>query len=763
MNVSQDYNSEKYNFKSSPKKYPIQGTISTQNKSTGGNQGDSTQQNKPNDGDAPNNSRTSPDNIAKWGGYSDVDPPGYTSMRGPTYNSDQIKERSFIGIISISPGGGAGGGGGGDPNNRGGTGGGGASGCAVIGYLLVKNGTKITSVDINQIAGGGVGGIGGAKKNSGKHGFAGFSGGSNLINITLESQTDINITLTGGKYGEGGNSSDGGGGGKGGSKPGDCSITINNDLQSIWNSNNIFSTQNDDYSIYIQKFLGSNGSDGGSSSEKHGEGGRIDSSFYNLLPQFDQIFINLDGDKISNFINKTMLVSKWDNGYTTVKNILLGTGGLASHATQDTDAKNAFSGAGGFLAMYLGDNLIEQFTPSNKNVAISNQLYQYDTTNYVDNIIAPYEYYISDQNENAYEGNELNLTAGVGAVPINDYPNRGPSTQQNAPNGGDAPGNARTSTEKIGYTGGANDSVDPPGYTFSKDSFDKDKIKNRKFISFQLISPGGGAGGSGSGHVQGSEHSSTIRGCTGQGGASGCACIGTISVEGGSDVKINSCSTKTSGGGVGGIGGKALDSGKQGFAGFSAGTTELALNINDEQIVIQLTGGTGGSSGSSGDVMKDNGGGGQKSSDPDSVPGSLILKKDDTTLAQYTTTRNIIESFDFSLMNIRFYQGNPGSNGKSNSKSGGEGGGIDSDFYSALSNYDDFIKIDGDTLDKFINETMVYTFDNTTTKQKTSLGSGGLAYIATQGSDAKNSFSGRAGFMSVKMYDQMPLDFPQPF
>ncbi len=383
MNAMGDYNYEIYNKEN--KQYPTQGTISMQNKSTTdgdpyAERGNSTQQSESNKGGAPNNARTSPDNIGAWGGSPDLDPPGYTSMVGPTFSSEQIKDRSFIGIISISPGGGGGGGGGGYKNDkgnmkRGGTGGGAAAGCAIIGYISLKNGVKVNNINVKKISGGGVGGIGGSQKESGKHGFAGFTGGNNNINIQLENpQTTIIIKLTGGEYGKGGKSAgDGGGGGGGGTTPGDCIITINDEAQ-ILNDNNVFQIETDEYTLYIQKFSGDVGKAGWDSSTGGGNGGVIDSNFYSYLSNYNNIFVNRDGEKISKFINSTMSVSQWNNDTIAMNNVLLGTGGLGSQATQDTNAKNAFSGMGGFLAMYIGDNLTDLFTPQNVNVSKNAEL-----------------------------------------------------------------------------------------------------------------------------------------------------------------------------------------------------------------------------------------------------------------------------------------------------------------------------------------------------------------------------------------------------
>ena len=65
------------------------------------------------------------------------------------------------------------------------------------------------------------------------------------------------------------------------------------------------------------------------------------------------------------------------------------------------------------------------------------------------------------------------------------------------------------------------------------------------------------------------------------------------------------------------------------------------------------------------------------------------------------------------------------------------------------------------TIDDLINRNLVYTYENQgSTTQETKLGFGGLSSSATQGTNAKNSYAGRGGFVGIVMYSEKPAGYP---
>jgi hypothetical protein len=72
--------------------------------------------------------------------------------------------------------------------------------------------------------------------------------------------------------------------------------------------------------------------------------------------------INKDGKDIATFINGDLSYS-WDNSYTKMDNVKLGSGGLSAKATQGSAALNSFSGRAGFLALFTYSSIPVGFTP----------------------------------------------------------------------------------------------------------------------------------------------------------------------------------------------------------------------------------------------------------------------------------------------------------------------------------------------------------------------------------------------------------------
>ena len=59
-----------------------------------------------------------------------------------------------------------------------------------------------------------------------------------------------------------------------------------------------------------------------------------------------------------------------------------------------------------------------------------------------------------------------------------------------------------------------------------------------------------------------------------------------------------------------------------------------------------------------------------------------------------------------------------------------------------------------------INDKLVYEYDNGNTKQKTKLGSGGLASYGREASTAPSAYAGRGGFLGFGMYSEKPDNYP---
>ena len=113
----------------------------------------------------------------------------------------------------------------------------------------------------------------------------------------------------------------------------------------------------------------------------------------------------------------------------------------------------------------------------------------------------------------------------------------------------------------------------------------------------------------------------------------------------------------------------------------------------------------------------------------------------------------------------KYYKGLKGNNGEKNSKGGGAGGKIDNQFYTDVDSYfkdrgDDNLK----EISNIINDEL--TGDNYIFKDEkygdiiTKLGQGGLSAKATDSSAANNSYSGRAGFLSLTLYTSRPSYMP---
>jgi hypothetical protein len=402
-----------------------------------------------------------------------------------------------------------------------------------------------------------------------------------------------------------------------------------------------------------------------------------------------------------------------------------------------------------------------------------NVISDYDYTVYNDKESVPKT--LTDQNANADTSNK---TYG-----------RGPSTQQNKQNTGGAPDGARTDNSSIGYIAGGDDELKPPGYINQTGKFndgDLDNAKdNGKFISIVAISPGGGPGGAGSGSGSGESTGSgteSHRGGTGQGGSAGIAAIGQITITD-PTVYITKCEWQVGGGGTGGLSGGNKDSGKHGFCGFGGGDTIMDITLStEENIHIVLTSGNYGVGGGSGGstsgsyqgtwnmdgkqapsyVGTDNGG---KSKDNEPTPGAITITINDDS-NPLTFVDDYASYSNNSSYNIQFkrYSGDKvkGSDGQDSSKDGGQGGVITEDFYNDITQYSDYmINKDGKDIDKFINNDLSYNWDNDNTKMdNVKLGSGGLSAYATQGSNALNSFSGRAGFLALFTYSSKPVDYP---
>jgi hypothetical protein len=368
---------------------------------------------------------------------------------------------------------------------------------------------------------------------------------------------------------------------------------------------------------------------------------------------------------------------------------------------------------------------------------------------------------------------------------------RGPSTQQNKQNKGGsyAPDGCRTDNSKIGFTAGGDDGLDPPGYINQMGEFTSDDLTdakdNGKFISIVAISPGAGAGGAGSGSGSSDSTGSGTeahRGGTGQGGSAGIAAIGQITITD-PNVYITKCEWQVGGGGTGGLSGGNKDSGKHGFCGFGGGDTIMDITLStEENIHIVLTSGNYGVGGGSGgstsgsyqgtwnmdgkpapsNVGTDNGG---KSKDNEPTPGAITITINDDS-NPLTFVDDYASYSNNSSYNIQFkrYSGDKvkGSDGQDSGKDGGQGGVITEDFYNDIKQYASYmINSDNRNIDTFINGDLSYSWDNSYTKMdNVKLGSGGLSAMATEGSAALNSFSGRAGFVSVFTYSSKPVGYP---
>jgi hypothetical protein len=336
-----------------------------------------------------------------------------------------------------------------------------------------------------------------------------------------------------------------------------------------------------------------------------------------------------------------------------------------------------------------------------------------------------------------------------------------PTTQHNSANNS-SENDDKYRTKPLSKIGGANDGVPKPyGFTSMSKIIDEEILgtDKYKYISIIAISPGGGAGGGGA------SYDTTKRAGTGQGGSAGIATIGEIILK---DLNyyISNIELTTGGGGVGGTGGKHGGNSHSGLAGFAGGDTIIVITLNkkdndtDTKIIsITLSGGTYGAGGE----KYGSGGDGGDENDHNPVPGSIKFIDNGNSLL-FDDNNILTRNLDEYEMTFKQYLGTGGQHGYDNSKGGGTGGKIESQFYTDIKSYSDYMYYFDDNeninIDMLINDNLVYKYDNGYTSQTTKLGNGGLASYGREASTVPNAYAGRGGFLGIVCYIEKPDDYP---